>query len=131
MLIKDGICTLLYNGDHKETELWHGKFIDLKNKQPLINSGVICTSTIQAGQSLTDAVLSIFIHTHANNIAFVEQFIGKNRCDESIMHLFLSIDRPLIKATNDDIKDRYYNRLIESRWETWTHMNIQKWMKRL
>ena len=62
--------------------------------------------TIQAGQSLTDDVLSIFLQAHTDNIASVEQFIGRNRCDESIMNLFLSIDRPLIKATNDDIKDR-------------------------
>ena len=82
MLIKDGISSLLYNGDRKETELLHGKFIDLKNKQPLINAAVICTSTIQAGQSLTDDVLSIFIQTHTDNIASVEQFIGRNRCDE-------------------------------------------------
>ena len=51
MLIKDGISSLLYNGDCKETELLHGKFIDLKNKQPLINAVVISTSTIQAVQS--------------------------------------------------------------------------------
>ena len=45
------------------------------------------------GQSLADDALSIFIQTHTDNIASVEQFIGRNRCDESIMHLFLSIDR--------------------------------------
>ena len=95
-----------YKGDRKETELLHGKFIDLKNKQPLINAVVICTSTIQAGQSLTNDVLSIFIQTHIDNIASVEQFIGRNRCDESITHFFLSIDRSLIKATHDDIKCR-------------------------
>ena len=72
-----------------------------------------------------------YIYTNTDNVASVEQFIGRNRCDESITHLFLSIDRPLIKATNDDIKDRYYNRLIESRLKAWTQMNIQKWIKRL
>ena len=43
----------------------------------------------------------------------------------------MTIDRPLIKATNDNIKDSYYNKLIESRLKAWTQMNIQKWIKRL
>ena len=48
---------------------------------------IIATSCIQSGQSLKEKLLSIFIQTPLDTVSSVEQFIGRNRNEESIAYI--------------------------------------------
>lgn len=65
----------------------------------------VCTSSIQAGQSINQNVLQVFLQTPLDNYSSIEQFIGRNRSYKSITHLFLSINGNTIKAINSDLRD--------------------------
>lgn len=129
LLVKENIGALLYNGDNKETELINGRFVDKSNGDPIMNKVVVCTSTIQAGQSINDNVLQIFIQTPLDNYSSVEQFIGRNRSSNSITYLFLNIDGVVNKSISNNLADRYYNRLHDTRVKAWRNTNIDKWMR--
>lgn len=82
-----------------------------------MNKVVVCTITIQVGQSINDNVLHyhVFMQTPLDNYSSVEQLIGRNGSNKSITQLFLSIECPTIKALNSDLRDKYYNRLQDTR----------------
>ena len=90
---------------------------------------VECTSTIQAGQSINDNVLQVFLQTPLDKNSSIEQFIGWSRSYKSITHLYPSINENSIKAINSDLRDRYYNRLQDTRDKAWSNTNTDKWMK--
>lgn len=89
--------------------------VDKLNDKPITNKVVECTSTIQAGQSIIDNVLQIFIQKPQDFYSSVEQNFGRNFSDKSITHLFLSIDDLTINALNSDLRNRYYDHLQDTR----------------
>lgn len=92
----------------------NGKFVDESNGKSIMNKVVICTNTIQVGQSIYDNILPIFIQKLFEKYSSVEQFIGGNLSNKSITHLFLSVGEPVIKALKSDLIDRYYSQLRDT-----------------
>lgn len=79
-----------------------------------MNKVVICTNTIQVGQSIYDNILPFFIQKLLEKYSSVEQFIGGNLSNKSITHLFLSVGEPVNKALKSDLIDRYYSQLRDT-----------------
>lgn len=90
---------------------------------------IVRTSTIQAGQSINDNFLQIFIQTPLNYYSSEEQFIGRNRSNKSITHLLIIVSCPLNKVLNSDLEDRYNNRLQETRINALSNTNIDESIK--
>lgn len=125
-----GVKVAIHNGDRKEVSIdENGKIYDVLNKNNIIDV-VIATSTIQAGQSLKENILQIFIQTPLDTISSVEQFIGRNRLNNSTTHLFLKIaDTENRKFKVRQSLNRYEYRLNQLRANTWFNMSIDSWRK--
>lgn len=118
--------TSLYYSDRKEVDISdEGKFVcNGKNNVNII----IATSCIQAGQSLTENMLSVFIQTPLDTVSSVLQFIGRNRNHQSDVHLYLR----LTKVSKDKFSyrlenNRYESRLSQLRANTWQSMTVNSW----
>ena len=129
-LLKESLNDLnvaIYNGEKKDIEIdENGKIYDKTVKDKTIDV-IIATSTIQAGQSLTDNVLQIFIQTPIDTISSVEQFIGRNRLKHSSTHLFLRLIKD--KFSIRQSMNRYEYRLNHLRGIAWHDMLISSWQK--
>ena len=89
---------------------------------------IIATSTIQAGQSLKENILQIFIQTPLDTVSSVEQFIGRNRLNNSTTHLFLKLadsEKKQFKVRQS--MNRYEYILNQMRANTWNNMAIESW----
>ncbi|KAK8883591.1 hypothetical protein M9Y10_042685 [Tritrichomonas musculus] len=136
MLLKKAILAdsdfsvAIYNGDKKEVIVdENGKIYDILNKNREIDV-IIATSTIQAGQSLKENILQIFIQTPLDTVSSVEQFIGRNRLNNSTTHLFLNIvDSEKRQCKVRQSLSRYEYRLNKLRANTWNNMTIDSWCK--
>ena len=72
--INNELNKALYNSEKKEVEISsEGKFVNPEDVDI-----IIATSCIQAGQSLKEKLLSIFIQTPLDTVSSVEQFVGRN-----------------------------------------------------
>lgn len=120
----------IYNGDRKEVSINEkGKIYDVLNKNNIIDV-IIATSTIQASQSLKENILQIFIQTPLDTISSVEQFIGRNRLNNSTTNQFLKIaDTENRKFKVRKSLNRYEYRLNQLRANTWFNMTIDSWRK--
>lgn len=136
MLMKNAILAdsdfsaAIYNGDKKEVSIdENGKIYDILNKNREIDV-IIATSTIQAGQSLKENILQVFIQTPLDTVSSVEQFIGRNRLNNSTTHLFLNIvDSEKKQCKVRQSLNRYEYRLNKLRANTWNNMTIDSWCK--
>ncbi len=136
MLLKNAILAdsdfsaAIYNGDKKEVSIdENGKIYDILNKNREIDV-IIATSTIQAGQSLKENILQVFIQTPLDTVSSVEQFIGRNRLNNSTTHLFLNIvDSEKKQCKVRQSLNRYEYRLNKLRANTWNNMTIDSWCK--
>ena len=75
MLFEEGIDAFWYDRDKKEIEIMNSKFVDKSNGKSIMNKVVICTNTIQVGQSIYDNILPFFIQKLLEKYSSVEQFI--------------------------------------------------------
>ncbi|KAK8838125.1 hypothetical protein M9Y10_036078 [Tritrichomonas musculus] len=136
MLLKNAILAdsdfsaAIYNGDKKEVSIdENGKIYDILNKNREIDV-IIATSTIQADQSLKENILQVFIQTPLDTVSSVEQFIGRNRLNNSTTHLFLNIvDSEKKQCKVRQSWNRYEYRLNKLRANTWNNMTIDSWCK--
>lgn len=116
----------LYNSDKKEVEISsEGKFVNPEDVDI-----IIATSCIQSGQSLKEKLLSIFIQTPLDTVSSVEQFVGRNRNDESTAYLYMrQLKVPEEKFTYKIAKNRYKTRLNQLRANAWMSMNQESWVR--
>lgn len=114
LLFEEGIDAFWYDRDNKEIEIMNSKFVDKSNGKSIMNKVVICTNTIQVGQSIYDNILPFFIQKLLEKYSSVEQFIWGNLSNKSITHLFLSVGEPVNKALKSDLIDRYYSQLRDT-----------------
>lgn len=126
--INDEFKKALYYSDKKEVEISdEGKFINPEDVDI-----IIATSCIQAGQSLKENLLQIFIQTPLDTVSSVHQFIGRNRNKESETHLYLRcIKVPEEKFSFKIANNRYKSRLNQLRANAWLSMNAESWKKSL
>ena len=115
----------LYNSEKKDVEISDdGKFL------PDDVQIVIATSSIQAGQSLTENMLSVFIQTPLDTISSAQQFIGRNRNQQSDIHLYLRLKKVPEDKFGFKLSDnRYDSRLNQLRANTWMCMDTDSWKK--
>ena len=94
----------MYNSDKKEVEMSdEGKFVSTEDVDI-----VIATSCIQSGQSLKENLLSLFIQTPLDTVSSVEQFVGRNRNEDSTAYLYMrQVKVPEEKFTYKVAKNRY------------------------
>ena len=114
------------NSDKKEVEI--------SNEGKLANPEdvdiIIATSCIQSGQSLKEKLLSIFIQTPLNTVSSVEQFVGRNRNEDSTAYLYMRQAKvPEDKFTFKIAKNRYKTRLNQLRANAWQSMDNDSWIK--
>ena len=123
--INNELNKALYNSEKKEVEISNeGKFVNPEDVDI-----VIATSCIQAGQSLKEKLLSIFIQTPLDTISSVEQFVGRNRNNDSTAYLYMrQIKVPEEKFTYKIAKNRYKTRLNQLRANAWLSMNQSSWV---
>ena len=126
--INDEFKKAIYNADKKEVEISNeGKFAN-----PDDVDIIIATSCIQAGQSLKENLLSIFIQTPLDTVSSVEQFIGRNRNPKSISHLYMRMIKvPEDKFKIKTAKNRYKMRLNQLRANAWLSSNKDSWINQL
>lgn len=126
--INNELIKALYNSDKKEVEISdEGKFVNPEDVDI-----IIATSCIQAGQSLKENILSIFIQTQLDSCSSVEQFIGRNRNNTTVTHLYLRMIKvPEDKFSYKIAKNRYKTRLNQLRANAWQSMDENSWMKYL
>ncbi len=124
--INNELIKALYNSDKKEVEISdEGKFVNPEDVDI-----IIATSYIQAGQSLKENILSIFIQTQLDSCSSVEQFIGRNRNSTTVTHLYLRMIKvPEDKFSYKIAKNRYKTRLNQLRANAWQSMDANSWMK--
>ena len=115
----------LYNSEKKEVEIsTEGKFVNPEDVDI-----IIATSTIQAGQSLKEKLLSIFIQTPLDTVSSVEQFVGRNRNEESTAYLYMrQVKVSEDKFTYKIAKNRYKTRLNQLRANAWMSMDSDSWL---
>ncbi len=115
----------LYNSEKKEVEISNeGKFVNPEDVDI-----IIATSCIQSGQSLKEKLLSIFIQTPLDTISSVEQFVGRNRNDDSTAYLYMrQVKVPEDKFTYKIAKNRYKTKLNQLRANAWLSMNQDSWI---
>lgn len=116
----------LYNSDKKEVEISdEGKFVSTEDVDI-----VIATSCIQSGQSLKENLLSIFIQTPLDTVSSVEQFVGRNRNENSTAYLYMrQVKVPEEKFTYKVAKNRYKTRLNQLRANAWQSMDKDSWIR--
>ena len=116
----------LYNSDKKEVEISdEGKFVSTEDVDI-----VIATSCIQSGQSLKENLLSIFIQTPLDTVSSVEQFVGRNRNENSTAYLYMrQVKVPEEKFTYKVAKNRYKTRLNQLRANAWHSMDKDSWIR--
>lgn len=121
--------TALYTADVKEIELnSEGIFVDKSTKTKSDIDIVVCTSSIQSGQSIKENVLMIFVQTPNDSLSSVKQYIGRNRNKVSDSHLFVKFVK---SKTNYKISDNryktHYNKLKTMASDT----DIRDWFNEL
>ena len=116
----------LYNSDKKEVEISNeGKFVNPEDVDI-----IIATSCIQSGQSIKEKLLSIFIQTPLDTVSSVEQFIGRNRNEDSTAYLYMrEVKVPEDKFTFKIAKNKYKTRLNQLRANAWLSMDKDSWIK--
>ena len=116
----------MYNSDKKEVEISdEGKFVSTEDVDI-----VIATSCIQSGQSLKENLLSIFIQTPLDTVSSVEQFVGRNRNENSTAYLYMrQVKVPEEKFTYKVAKNRYKTRLNQLRANAWQSMDKDSWIR--
>ena len=126
--IDDEFKKALYYSDKKEVEISDsGKFINPEDVDI-----IIATSCIQAGQSLKENLLQIFIQTPLDTISSVHQFIGRNRNTQSEAHLYLRcLTVPEDKFSSKISNNRYKTRLNQLRVNAWLKMDAESWKNSL
>ena len=124
--INNELIKALYNSDKKEVEISdESKFVNPEDVDI-----IIATSCIQAGQSLKENILSIFIQTQLDSCSSVEQFIGRNRNSTTVTHLYLRMIKvPEDKFSYKIAKNRYKTRLNQLRANAGQSMDANSWMK--
>ena len=124
--INNELNKALYNSEKKEVEISsEGKFVNPEDVDI-----IIATSCIQSGQSLKEKLLSIFIQTPLDTVSSVEQFVGRNRNEDSTAYLYMrQIKVPEDKFTFKVAKNRYKTRLNQLRADAWLSMNKDSWVK--
>lgn len=130
LLADSDFSAAIYNGDKKEASIdENGKIYDILNKNREIDV-IIATSTIQAGQSLKENILQVFIQTPLDTVSSVEQFIGRNRLNNSTTRLFLNIvDSEKRQCKVRQSLNRQEYRLNKLRANTWNIVTIDSWCK--
>ena len=115
----------LYNSEKKEVEISsEGKFVNPEDVDI-----IIATSCIQSGQSLKEKLLSIFIQTPLDTVSRVEQFVGRNRNDDSTAYLYMrQVKVSEDKFTYKIAKNRYKTKLNQLRANAWLSMNQDSWI---
>lgn len=67
------------------------KEVEIRNEGKFVNPEdveiTIATSCMQSGQSVKEKLLSIFIQTPLDAVSSVEQFVGRNRNEDSTAYL--------------------------------------------
>ena len=118
--INNELNKALYNSEKKEVEISsEGKFVNPEDVDI-----IIATSCIQSGQSLKEKLLSIFIQTPLDTVSSVEQFVGRNRNEDSTAYLYmLQVKVPEDKFTFKIAKNRYKTRLNQLRANAWMSMD--------
>lgn len=128
-LLKDEIDnqfkSALYNGKNKEVQISdEGKFVN-----PSEVDIVIATSCIQAGQSLKENMVSIFIQTRLDTVSSVIQFLGRNRLPHSVSHLYLRLNSSKFSFKQEG--DRYKTRRNQLQSSAWFTTYATSWQKLL
>ncbi|KAK8896872.1 hypothetical protein M9Y10_014798 [Tritrichomonas musculus] len=119
--INNELNKALYNSEKIEVEISSEcKFVDI----------IIATSCIQSVQSLKEKLLSIFIQTPLDTVSSVEQFVGRNRNEDSTAYLYMrQVKVPEEKFTFKVTKNRYKTRYNQLRANAWLSMNKDSWVK--